>query len=95
MIDIICTQRIKPGMEERAEKLMREAEKQTLANDKGCERYEWYRAKEPDTYVLIERWTDMECAQMHLRSPHMTNILKELADVAPEKFTINRLTRLS
>jgi hypothetical protein len=35
MIDIICTQRIKPGMEEQAEKALREAEKQTLANDKG------------------------------------------------------------
>ncbi len=95
MIDIICTQRIKPGMEEQAEKALRKAEKQTLANDKGCERYEWYRSKEPGTYILIERWTDMEAAQTHLRSPHMTSILKELADLAPEKFTVSRLTRLS
>ena len=95
MIDIICTQRIKPGMEEKAEIVLREAEKLTLANDKGCERYEWYRGNEPGTYVLIERWTDMECARAHLSSAHMTNILKELADLAPEKFTISRLTRLS
>jgi quinol monooxygenase YgiN len=95
MIDIICTQRIKPGMEEQAEKLLREAEKQTLANDKGCERYEWYRSDEPDTYVLIERWTDIQYVRAHLGSPHMTDLLKQLADVAPERFTVRRLTRLS
>ena len=52
MIDIICTQRIKPGMEAQAEKVLPEAEKQTLAHDKGCERYEWYRGEEPNTYIL-------------------------------------------
>jgi len=94
MIDIVCTQRIKPGMEERAENLLREAEQQTLANDKGCERYEWYRAEEPGTYILIERWTDIAAARAHLATPHMTSILKELAGLAPERFTIKRLARL-
>lgn len=94
MMDIICTQRIKPGMEAEAEKLLREAEKETLANDKGCERYEWYRGEEPNTYILVERWTDREAALAHIRSPHMTRLLKEIAEVAPEKFTISRLTRL-
>jgi quinol monooxygenase YgiN len=95
MIDIICTQRIKPGMEDRAEKVLREAEQLTLAHDKGCERYEWYRGEEPSTFILIERWTDREAAQAHIRSAHMTRILKELEELAPEKFTIRRLTRLS
>lgn len=95
MIDIICSQRINPGMEERAEKLLREAEKETLAKDKGCERYEWYRGSEAGTYVLIERWTDREAAQTHLRSAHMERILKELAELAPEKFSIRRITRLA
>ena len=94
MIDVICTQRIKPGMEERAEKLLREAERLTLANDKGCERYEWYRGSEPNTYILIERWTDLEWARAHIRSEHMVRILKELEDIQPERFTVSRLTRL-
>lgn len=36
MIDVVCTQRIKPGMEAEAEALPKEAEVQSLANDKGC-----------------------------------------------------------
>ena len=95
MIDIICTQRINPGMQARVEEILREAEKETLAHDKGCERYEWYRGEEPDTYVLIERWTDRESAQAHLRSAHITRALNELAECVPDKFTIRRLTRLS
>ena len=94
MIDIICTQRIKPGKEAEVERLLREAERLTVAHDKGCERYEWYRGKEPLTYVLVERWTDSEAARTHLGAPHMTRILKELAELVPDKFAVERLTRL-
>lgn len=94
MIDIVCIQRIKPGMQEQVEKLLREAEKETLAHDTGCERYEWYRGSEPNTYVLIERWTDREAAQTHIRSGHITRLLKELAELVPEKFSVYMLTRL-
>ena len=95
MIDIVCTQRINPGMEERVERLLQEAVKETLAHDKGCEWYEWYRGSEPNTYVLIERWSEREAVQAHLRSAHMERLLKELADLVPEKFSISRLARLA
>ena len=94
MIDIICTQRIEPGTEVQVEKLLREAEKETLARDKGCERYEWYRGEEPNTYILIERWTDREAAMVHIHSEHITRLLGALAKLVPEKFTMNRLARL-
>lgn len=95
MLDIVCTQRIKPGTEAQVEDLLRDAEQQTLAHDKGCERYEWYRGQEPNTYILIERWTDREAAMAHLRSQHMTRLLEALNAIVPETFTVNRLTRLS
>jgi quinol monooxygenase YgiN len=76
MIDIVCIQRINPGMEERVERLLQEAEKETLAHDKGCERYEWHRGSNPNTYVLIERWSDREAVQAHLRLAHMERLLK-------------------
>ena len=94
MIDIICTQRIKPGMQVQVEQVLRDAERLTLAHDKGCERYEWYRGEEPDTYILVERWTDRESVLAHLKSAHMTRILKALAELVPAKFTVNRLARL-
>ena len=94
MIDIVVTQRIKPGMEAQAEALFREVEAATLANDKGCIRYEWYRAEEPGTYILIERWSDREAIQAHFKSSHMTELLPKLTPYAVEKFTSARLTRL-
>lgn len=95
MIDLVCTQRINSGAASRVEDLLREAERLTLSHDEGCERYEWYRSNQPDTYVLIERWRDRETAQMHLKAPHMVRILDELAELVPEKFTISRLIRLT
>jgi len=94
MLDIVVTQRIAPGTEPQVEQLLREAEKQTLAHDKGCERYEWYRGQEANTYILIERWTDRDAAVAHLRSEHMTRIFEALNAIVPEKLTMNRLARL-
>lgn len=95
MIDIVVTQQIKPGMEKQAEELFREVEAATLANDKGCLRYEWYRAEEAGTYILIERWSDPAAIQAHFKSPHMAALLPKLASYAVEKFTSVRLSRLS
>jgi quinol monooxygenase YgiN len=94
MIDIVVTQRIKPGMEAEAEALFREVEVATLAKDKGCLRYEWYRAEEPGTYILLERWSDREAIQAHFKSEHMAQLLPKLAQYAVEKFTSVRLSRL-
>ncbi len=94
MIDIVVTQRIKPGFEAEAEALFREVETATLANDKGCLRYEWYRAEEPGTYILVERWSDRDAIQAHFKSAHMSALMPKLAPYAVEKFTTQRLTRL-
>jgi len=94
MIDIVVTQRIQPGMEAEAEVLFREVEAATLAKDKGCLRYEWYRAEEPGTYILLERWSDREAIQAHFKSEHMAQLLPKLASCAVEKFTSVRLSRL-
>ncbi|TAJ82891.1 MAG: antibiotic biosynthesis monooxygenase [Reyranella sp.] len=94
MIDIVATQRIKLGMEAEAEALFWEVEAATLAKDKGCLRYEWYRAEEPGTYILLERWSDREAVQAHFKSEHMAQLLPKLAPYAVEKFTSVRLARL-
>jgi quinol monooxygenase YgiN len=94
MIDAVCTQRIKPGMEAKAEALLRQAEAETLANDKGCLRYEWYRTEEAGTYILLERWTDKEAVQAHFNSPHLTRLLPQLAECSIERFKVTRLSRL-
>jgi quinol monooxygenase YgiN len=88
-------QRVIPGKEREFEALVKQVEVNTLANDPGCLRYEWYRSAEPQTYLLIERWTDQAAAQAHLKAEHMTALLPKLRDCVPEPFAITRLDRLN
>jgi quinol monooxygenase YgiN len=67
MLDILVTQRVLPGKEEAFEALIRKMEENTVNLDAGCLRYEWYRAEEPHTYILIERWITQEAVQAHLQ----------------------------
>jgi quinol monooxygenase YgiN len=94
MIDIIATQRVNIGMEAAFEALARELTANTLSQDKGCLRYEWYRADAPQTYILVERWADQAAVQAHLSAGHLAAIMPRLRDCVPEKFSFMRLTRI-
>jgi quinol monooxygenase YgiN len=94
MIDIIATQRVNVGMEGSFEALARELTANTLSQDKGCLRYEWYRADAPQTYILVERWADQAAVQAHLSADHFAALMPRLRDCVPEKFSFIRLARV-
>ena len=94
MIDIIATQRVNIGMEEAFEALAKELTANTMSQDKGCLRYEWYRADTPQTYILVERWEDQAAVQAHLSADHLTALMPRLRDCVPEKFSFLRLARI-
>lgn len=94
MIDVVVTQRVHPGMEQAFEQLAGELTANTLAKDKGCLRYEWYRSETPHTYILIERWADVAAVQAHLSAEHMALLKPRLQECVPEPFSVNRLTQL-
>ena len=94
MINLIVTLQVTPGLESKAEGLLRELETETTENDKGCLRYQWYRAEQPATYYLLERWTDQAALDAHFKAPHMARLLPQITACAVEKFTSTRLTRL-
>jgi quinol monooxygenase YgiN len=81
-------------MEPAFEELAREITANTLAKDEGCLRYEWYRAEAPQTYILIERWTNRTAAHAHLAAEHMAQLMPKIAECVPEKFSVNRLVLL-
>ena len=95
MINVIIEQRINPGMEAEFEALARQAEQSTLANDDGCLRYEWYRADETSTYILIERWRDLASVQAHMKAEHLVPIMQKLRLCVPEPSSVMRITKLS
>ena len=83
MLDMVVTQRVNAGMEEAFEAIARQLTLNTLSQDKGCLRYEWFRADAPQTYILIERWTDQPAV-----------LMPKIAECVPEKFSVMRLTRI-
>jgi len=93
-LNIVVTLRVRVGKEAEAEPLLCEMEAATLANDKGCLRYEWYRAEAPQTYILVERWTGEAAVQAHLKAPHMAEIFQKIGPLMPEPFTATPLTKL-
>jgi len=94
MIDIVVTQRVNAGMEEAFEAIAREVTANTLSQDKGCLRYEWYRADAPQTYILIERWADQASVQAHLKADHFAGLMPRFMKCVPETFSAQRLTRI-
>lgn len=94
MINVLVTLQIKPGMDAKAEGLLRDLETETTENDKGCLRYQWYRAEQPGTYYLLERWTDQAAIDAHFQAKHMQKLPPQISECAVEKFKAVRLTRL-
>jgi len=64
---------------------MRDMQAATLANEKSCFRYEWYRASTPQTYILLEDWADLAAAQEHLKAPHIVSAVEKLLPLVPGK----------
>jgi quinol monooxygenase YgiN len=94
MIDVIATQRVNAGMEAAFEALAKELTANTISRDKGCLRYEWYRGDAPQTYILIERWSDQAAVQAHLSADHLAALMPRYRDCVPEKFSVTRLARI-
>jgi quinol monooxygenase YgiN len=94
VIDLIVTLQVKPGMEAKAEELLRILEQETAENDPGCLRYQWYKAEQPGQYYLLERWTDQAALDAHRKTAHLAKILPQINEYAAEKVTYTKLTRL-
>ena len=94
MIDLIVTLQVNPGMEAKAEGLLRILEQETMENDPGCLRYQWYKAEQPGLYYLLERWTDQGALDAHRKSAHLAKILPQLAECSAERVANTKLTRL-
>jgi quinol monooxygenase YgiN len=93
-LNAVVTQQIRAGKEEQAETVLRDLQAATLAHDKGCLRFEWYRASTPRTFILLERWADQAAAQAHLNAPHVVGAVEKLLPLIAEQPQAVRLTRL-
>jgi DNA ligase D-like protein (predicted ligase) len=93
-LNVVVTRRVQAGKEGEVEAILRNLQAATLANDKGCLRYEWYRASTPQTHMLLENWADQAAAQEHLKAPHVMTAREKLMRLDVEKPQAVRLTKL-
>jgi quinol monooxygenase YgiN len=93
-VNALATLRVQAGKETVVEAILRDIQSSTLANDKGCLRYEWYRASTPQTYILLERWSHQAAAQDHLNAPHVVGAIEKLLSLVRENPQAVRLTKL-
>jgi quinol monooxygenase YgiN len=92
-LNAFATLQVHADKEAEVEAILRALQATTLANDKGCLRYEWYRASIPQTYILLERWADQAAAQQHLNTT-FANVLEKLLPLILQHPQVVRLTKL-
>jgi quinol monooxygenase YgiN len=92
-LNVVVTRRVQVGKEMEVEAILRDMQAATLANDKGCLRYEWYRASAPQTYILLESWADQAATQEHLNAPHVVSALEKLRLVTENRHAVG-ITKL-
>jgi quinol monooxygenase YgiN len=93
-VNALATLRVQAGKEAEVEAILRDSQSATIANDKGCLRYEWYRASTPQTYILLERWADQAAAQQHLNAPHVVSAVEKLLPLVVVQPQAVRLAKL-
>ena len=72
---------IRPEQRERWLDLIRENAAQTRAEE-GCESYQVAEDLEmPNTFVIAERWTDLEAQYRHFRTPSFGQLIAALGDI--------------
>jgi quinol monooxygenase YgiN len=92
-VNVIATRKVVPGKQKEFEEILKEMETGTLANDKGCLRYEWYRSDAPHTYILLEHWADRAAVLSHQQAPHMVAIRSRVASIAADDLTFVSLSK--
>src|SRR5687767_4077927 len=82
---------IRAGQRERWLRLIRANARQTRLEG-GCQSYEVGEDIEsPNTFVIVERWTDLDAQYEHFRNPQFAQLMQSLSDVlaAPPEVTVH------
>ena len=78
---MLVTIQVKEGKEKEFEDAFLEAQKGTK-KEKGCIAYEINRDTDhPDTFVLVEKWKNLDGLVEHLAADHTTKLLKLFGDL--------------
>ena len=64
---------MKPGLREKfLEEIARCGVHEEIRREAGCLQYDFFRSVDDENLLLlVERWTDRQAQQLHLKQPHM------------------------
>lgn len=79
-LDIVATIVARPGRGDEVAAMLAAA-LETVRAEKGCERYDLFRVRrDPDTLVMLERWTSKDDLVAHGSSQHFGELSARMAD---------------
>lgn len=82
---VVIALRFKHTHKEAALEAIRKCQEITR-KEPGCEFYDlWHDRDDPQLYYLLERWTQQEYLDQHLKQPHVAELRAALAECVSER----------
>ena len=93
---MVVTFKVKPGKNEAFEKAFLDMQKSVKANEPGNINYDFYHdSKDPQSYVIIERYKDAAAITAHGQSDHGKKLIAALGDMLDGRPDAMRLVLIS
>lgn len=94
MVTVLAHARAKPGLEERARKILEELVGTTRA-EAGCLNYDLHESsQQPGVFMFYENWATAADLEAHGRSEHIARFRKKCGEVLAEGPVVTRWRRV-
>lgn len=81
MIAVIARMIVKEDKVDAFEAIMKQLQERVLAEESDCEQYDICRARDPNTYIIIERYKDKMALKAHSDTEHFKEGTTKLMEV--------------
>lgn len=92
MLAVIARMKVLEGKTEDFVKVMKELTENVRGKEKGCLQYELYRAKEDNTFVVVERYADKEAIGVHNETSYFADAMTKLKGCLAARAQVEVLT---
>ena len=78
MMAVVARIRVVQGKDAEFEAVMKELQGKVRAQEPGCLQYDICRAREPNSYTIMERYQDEQALKDHSASPHVAEGIQKV-----------------
>jgi quinol monooxygenase YgiN len=94
MLAVIARMKVLEGKAEDFIAVMKELGENVRGKEKGCLQYELYRAKEDNTFVVVERYADKEAIRAHNETSYFADAMTKLKGCLAGRAQLDVLTKV-